>query len=67
MWETWEIIAAVCVGIPILIVAARVGLLGVILEIAIAILSGGKGGGSSRGGGGFGSGSSGGGGSSSKW
>lgn len=66
MWETWQIVAAVCVGIPVLIVAARVGLLGFILEIAFAILTGGKGGGSSRGGG-LGGGSSGGGGSSSKW
>jgi uncharacterized membrane protein YgcG len=66
MWETWQIIAAVCVGIPVLIAAARFGLLGVLFEIAIAILSGGKGGGSSRGGG-LGGGSSGGGGSSSKW
>lgn len=66
MWETWQIVAAVCVGVPVLIVAARVGLLGVLFEIAIAILSGGKGGGSSRGGG-LGGGSSGGGGSSSKW
>lgn len=66
MWSTWEIVAAVCVGIPALIVAARIGLLGVILQIAIAVLTGGKGGGSSRGGG-LGGGSSGGGGSSSKW
>lgn len=66
MWETWQIVAAVCVGIPVLIVAARVGLLGVLFEIAIAILSGGKGGGSSRGGG-LGGGSSGGGGASGDW
>lgn len=66
MWETWQIVAAVCVGIPVLIAAARFGLLGVLLDIAFAVLTGGKGGGSSRGGG-FGSGSSGGGGSSSKW
>lgn len=66
MWETWQIVAAVCVGIPVLIAAARFGLLGVLFEIAFAILTGGKGGGSSRGGG-LGGGSSGGGGSSSKW
>lgn len=67
MWETWQIVTAVVVGIPVLIIAARIGLLGFILEIAFAVLTGGKGGSSSRGGGGFGGGSSGGGGSSSKW
>ena len=66
MWSTWEIVAAVCVGIPVLIAAARIGLLGVLLEIAIAVLTGGKGGGSSRGGG-LGGGSSGGGGSSNSY
>lgn len=64
----WEIVLLVVLGIPALIVAARIGLLGFILEIIFAILTGGKGGGGGRSsGGGFGGGSSGGGGSSSKW
>jgi uncharacterized protein len=70
MWSTWEIVAAICVGIPVLIAAIRFGFIGVILEILFAVLTGGKGGSSSGGsssGRGFGGGSSGGGGSSSKW
>lgn len=67
MWETWQIIAAVCVGIPVLLAAIRFGFLGFILEILFAVLTGGKGGGGRSSGGGFGGGSSGGGGSSSKW
>jgi uncharacterized membrane protein YgcG len=62
----WEIVLLVVLGIPALIVAARIGLLGFILEILFTILTGGKGGGRSSGGG-LGGGSSGGGGSSSKW
>ncbi len=68
MWSTGEIVAAICVGIPVLLIAARFGFLGFILEILFAVLTGGKGGGSGRSsGGGLGGGSSGGGGSSSKW
>lgn len=67
MWETWQIIAAICVGIPVLLAAIRFGFLGLLLEILFAILTGGKGGGGRSSGGGFGGGSSGGGGSSSKW
>lgn len=63
----WEIALLVVLGISALIAAARFGLLGLIFEILIAILTGGKGGGGRSSGGGLGGGSSGGGGSSSKW
>jgi uncharacterized protein len=67
MWSTGEIITAICVGIPVLLLAARFGLLGLLLDILLAVATGGKGGGGKSSGGGFGGGSSGGGGSSSKW
>lgn len=69
MLPWWEIALLIVLGIPTLIFLIRVGALGLIFEILIAILSGGKGGGSSgrSSGGGFGGGSSGGGGSSSDW
>jgi uncharacterized membrane protein YgcG len=59
----WEIVALVVIGIPVLLAAIRFGFIGLLLDIAFAVLGGGSS--SSSGGSSFGGGSFGGGGSSS--
>jgi|HubBroStandDraft_5_1064220.scaffolds.fasta_scaffold312156_2 uncharacterized membrane protein YgcG len=57
----WEIVALVVIGIPVLLAAIRFGFIGLLLDIAFAVLGGSSsssGGGSSFGGGSFGGGGS---------
>jgi uncharacterized membrane protein YgcG len=58
----WEIVTLIVIGIPVLLAAIRFGFIGLLLDIAFAVLGGGSssssGGGSSFGGGSFGGGGS---------